>query len=87
MMHSEFIRIADVPDVPSDDYQIIEKVYNFHPAIEDKQDIAHIYNAYGMATIKDMLPRAEKLQAIEDKIMQAKQELTDLQEQYKAACL
>lgn len=85
MMHSEFIRIADVPDVPAKDYELIELVYNYHPAIEDKQDIAHIYNAYGMATIKDMVPRAEKLEAIEQELMAAKQEVERLTNLYREA--
>ena len=61
--------------ISDSDYEIIETVYAFHPAISDvrgKEQIAWLYTTLGMAVINDMLPRAIKARELENKISQAK---------------
>ena len=55
----------------------IEKVYLFHPSISSssgKEDIAFIYYKFGMAVIRDMLPRAKKSEMMEKKLQLLNQE-------------
>ena len=57
------------------DYEKIEVVYTFHPAISEvhgKEQIALIYTTFGMTVINDMLSRAIKARELENKISQAK---------------
>ena len=61
--------------IDDSDYEIIEVVYAFHPAISEvrgKEQIALIYTTFGMTVINDMLPRAIKARELENKISQAK---------------
>lgn len=56
------------PNITESDYQLIEFVYTFHPsigAVEGKKQIAYIYSQFGMALIKDMLPRAKEMEKLE----------------------
>ena len=49
--------------ISDSDYEIIETVYAFHPAISDvrgKEQIAWLYTTLGMAVINDMLPLSIK---------------------------
>ena len=60
------------------DWKIIEKVYTFHPSISEtkgKEQIADLYTEYGMGIIRDMLPRAEVMQKLEDEQRKARAEL------------
>lgn len=61
--------------IDDSDYEIIEVVYTFHPAISNvrgKEQIALVYITFGMTVINDMLPRAIKARELENKISQAK---------------
>ena len=67
------------------DYEIIETVYAFHPAISEvrgKEQIAWLYTALGMAVINDMSPRAIKARELENKISQAKAAYNDAMTEY-----
>lgn len=60
------------------DYEVIEFVYNFHPAISNtvgKEQIAMIYFIGRMSVIYDMLPRAKHAQALECEYAEAKAKL------------
>lgn len=81
MNKSEFIHacesMTDTKNltISDSDYEIIEVVYMFHPAISvarGKEQIAWIYTTLGMTVINDMLPRAIKARELENKISQAK---------------
>lgn len=68
------------------DYENIEYVYTFHPAISEvggKKQIAVIFQEGGMSVIKDMKPRAHEAEELERKITSARLELDKLIEQYK----
>lgn len=67
------------------DYADIEYVYTYHPAISEvggKQQIVIIFQEGGMSVIKDMKCRAEKAEALERKIEQARIELNKLIKEY-----
>ena len=74
--------------ITNDDYSAIERVYQFHPCISEKdgkQQIADLVGLYGMRIIRDMEPTARKAQQLEDEIRSyrhqldlKKQELEDL---------
>lgn len=61
MMKQEFENLIG-KEVSDKDYEVIDRVYTFHPAIsetEGKKQIADIYNAGGMAVIRGMLEAAD----------------------------
>lgn len=67
MMKSEFEEIIG-RTVKEEEYDAIEFVYTWHPAISDtdgKQQIADLYKAGGMAVINDMSKRALMARDIE----------------------
>lgn len=66
MMRSEFIDILrEVSpthrDPSSEEYEAIELVYTYHPAIGDKKTIVKLWVDFGNTIIEDMKPRAEKI--------------------------
>jgi len=68
------------------EYEAIEAVYTFHPSIsetEGKEQIASIWDTFGMRIIADMLPTATKAREYEERISQKKHELEELQEEFK----
>ena len=70
MTRHEFENIIQA-ECPEDAFKIINFVYTFHPSIsetEGKQQIASLYNTFGMRIIADMHPTAVKAQELEDKI-------------------
>lgn len=45
------------------DYEIINKVYQFHPMVNEvsgKEEVAELYKSFGLAIFYDLLPRAER---------------------------
>lgn len=73
-------------DFTDKEYETIETVYTFHPAIsetEGKQQIANLYDTFGFRIIADMLPTAIKARELEGLIAKKRHELEDLQEQYE----
>lgn len=70
--------------IPQDDYEIIEKVYTYHPAIreiEGKEDIAAIFNLHcGMRIIRDMLPTAEKMMNLEKSLAESTERIREEKE-------
>jgi len=70
-------------DFTDKEYEAIETVYTFHPAIsetEGKQQIASLYDTFGFRIIADMLPTAIKAKEYEEQIARKKHELEELQE-------
>ena len=64
------------------EWQLIETVYTYHPAIDDKKSIAGLYLDYGMSAITDMYLRALKLKDMERSIKAKEAELERLQRIY-----
>lgn len=76
----------DRKKVTTKEYLLIEKVYTFHPSISEthgKVQVADLYDEFGIRIFKDMLPTAEKAQALEEDIHAIKQELSNLLDQYQ----
>ena len=73
-----------IPEIPDQEYSIIEKVYTFHPAIsetEGKRQIAELYVNFGMALIVDMVPRAELMAKKEEELRAARAALRKAEEE------
>lgn len=68
---------------PTDaEYEVIEYVYNFHPAIsetEGKRQIATLYVNYDMSIIQDMKPRAERMEKLEKDLRTTRAVLEDIE--------
>lgn len=59
------------PSINKEMWRVIETVYLFHPSISStygKEEIALLYHKFGMAVIRDMLPRAQKSQLMAEKL-------------------
>ena len=86
MTKQEFEKLVD-KEVSERDYKVIEKVYTFHPAISNtngKQQIAMLYNEFGMGVIKDMVLKSEMAMDIEAEITRTKDRLRELEEELEA---
>ncbi len=87
MNKQEFLEKAGLTSIPNAEYEIIEQVYAHHPSISSvngKSEIAAIYNLPGgMRIIRDMLPTAIKAREIEDHRMSLRNQLVELDRQYK----
>ena len=64
------------------EWQLIETVYTYHPAIDDKKSIAGLYLDYGMSAITDMYLRAVKIRDMEDDIKAAEGALERLRRKH-----
>lgn len=85
MTKEEFTSRAKKP-ITDSDYKKVEKVYTFHPSIDPnkgKDQIASLYDTFGMRIIEDMIPTAEKAAELEDKIRHARMEIERLTEEYR----
>ncbi len=84
MMKEEFCARAHIEEdaLSADDYEVIEKVYATHPAIDavsGKDQIAAFYNLpCGMRIIRDMVPTAEKAAQLSQEILRINQEISSL---------
>ena len=64
----EYLIHGSVTDV---EYQLIEEVYMWHPAIRNesgKEEVAELYKSFGIVIFYDMYPRARKAKDIEENI-------------------
>lgn len=70
MQKEEFEKLIGHP-VPDELYKIVETVYMWHPSIgetDGKEQVASLYNAFGMPVFFDMLPRAKKNMRLEKEL-------------------
>lgn len=70
MTKSEFEEMIG-GSVTDEEYQLIEEVYMWHPAIRNtsgKEEVAELYKSFGIVIFYDMYPRAKKARDIEDNI-------------------
>ncbi len=57
--------------VTDEEYELIETVYMWHPAIRNtsgKEEVAELYKSFGIVIFYDMYPRAKKAKEIEENI-------------------
>lgn len=86
MMKEEFQKLT-TREFTDKEYEAIEAVYAFHPSIsetEGKQQIATIWDTFGMRTIADMLLTAIRAREYEDRISKIKHELDELKNEFSA---
>ena len=88
MMKHEFENLINGV-VQEDDWEIIHTVYQWHPAIcevDGKRQIADLYLSLGMSVIKDMLPRAEKIERLTQQLNILKHKAKELEDEiYEAS--
>ncbi len=72
---------------PTDkEFEMIQFVYNYHPAIHPsagKAQIAKLYSEFGMRIIADMTETAKRAQEIEDEKRKLRQKLNELEQEYE----
>ena len=74
-------RLAGGKTVTDEQYKIIEYVYIYYPAISNimgKDQIAMLYDMFGMTVIKDMYPRAHRSDELEREIRAERIKLENL---------
>lgn len=82
MMKNEFEEMIG-RSVTDEEYQLIEEVYLWHPAIRSasgKEEVAELYKSFGIVIFYDMYPRAKKTKDIEKNIRmldKTREELVD----------
>ena len=88
MTREEFERrLPDCTRKPSDEeFEIIQFVYNYHPAFNRncanaKEKAANLYFEYGMRVICDMQETAKRMQEIEDERRSLRLRLDRLQDE------
>lgn len=72
--------------ITDSDYAIVEYVYTWHPSIDPnkgKDQIAYLYDNFGMRIIRDMLPTAEKSEDLLKRIEKLNAEVNQLREEYR----
>ena len=83
-MKSEFQERINRP-ITDSDYEIVEMVYTWHPSIDPhkgKDQIAYLYDNFGMRIIRDMVPTAEKSKDLLKRIEKLNAEVNQLREEY-----
>ena len=83
MRKSEFEELIG-QNVMDSDYEVIEKVYTFHPAVKEvsgKEEVAELYKSFGMSVFYDMLPRAERSCELEKKLRKVQAEANRIKEE------
>nr|DAU50069.1 MAG TPA: hypothetical protein [Caudoviricetes sp.] len=67
-----------------EEYKLIEYVYAFHPSIsetEGKQQVAYLYENFGMSIFRDMEARANYMRVKEDEFQKAIAEVERIRRQ------
>lgn len=68
------------------DYALIEKVYTFHPAINEvsgKAQVAMLYAEFGIRVFKDMEATADRAMILEQSIRTKRSELAKALDEYE----
>lgn len=88
MTREEFeLRLPDCARKPSDkEFEIIQFVYNYHPAFNldctnAKEKAANLYFEYGMRVICDMQETAKRMQEIKDEQRSLRRRLDKLKDE------
>lgn len=66
------------------DFEIIETVYLYHPAIRDvsgKEELAELYKSFGMTIFYDLVGRAKRNQDLADQLRQTQAETDRIKEE------
>ena len=66
------------------DYPLVEYIYQWHPLISEtkgKDQVAQLYATFGIGIFKEMKPKAEKAEQLENDIRKARMEYERLQKE------
>ena len=77
-------------EVSDYEYEVIEKVYTFHPSIKNnggKEQVVDLYVNFGYIIFLDMLPRAKVMENIDYERRDLKAKLEELKSQEAIASL
>jgi len=94
MNHEEFTKRLpkDKKGAPTliseDDWEIIQLVYTFHPAISNidgKDEIVELYCSMGMPFIRAMAPQAMTCKLLEEALTRAKNDFSDREQRLQEA--
>ena len=61
MTYEEFTALAKRKITTGEYYEIVEPVYNYHPAIPDKKTAAKLYDLCGLQVYRDMKETADRV--------------------------
>mgnify|MGYP003292502259 CR=1 FL=1 len=82
MLKSEFDNLIETRKPTDAEYNMIETIYMYHPAIDDvhgKMQVAQLWDIAGVTVFEDMLPRAEASKVIDNKIRELKRKIKELE--------
>ena len=90
MLKSEFTEILrEVSpthrDPTPEEYERIEDVYTYHPAIGDKKTIVKLWAEFGNVIIDDMMPRTEAIRNTERDLFEARNRYDRTKKEYDDA--
>lgn len=86
MLKSEFETMTDSEEISNRDYEAVENVYMYHPAIDDikgKEQIVYLYKEFGMTVIKDMEKRALQYKRTLEQINEHERMIASIKEKLK----
>jgi hypothetical protein len=78
MIKNEFENLVKEMVSP-EEFQDIDFVFCYHPAIRDAQDIKALYNVGGIKLIREMIPAAKMIKKWEDDAEEVRGEIEDLE--------
>lgn len=83
MLKSEFLRLINTEPPTDDEYELIEKVYNWHPAISEtdgKRQVARLWDDFRITIFYDMSHRADAILQIQKALSRSRTEVEKLKE-------
>lgn len=81
MMYSEFTALAKRPITEKIYHEIVEPVYNYHPACTDKQATTTLYDIGGAQLFRDMNETAARVCALEAEAGELNKRLREILEE------
>ena len=88
MMKQEFEKLANISiQLAQSEYEVIETVYTYYPSIhhtKGKEQVAELYKTFGLRIFEDMLKRAETIESIQNKIIEHKQKIAELENDHQS---
>lgn len=86
MMQCEFESLITAPAPTDEQYEVIEKVYTYHPLIGTsggKQQVAALYDLMGYSIFEEMLPKADERMELETQISSVRSEIRKKEQELK----
>ena len=88
MMKHEFEKLANISiQLTQSEYEVIETVYSYYPGIhhvKGKEQVAELYKTFGLRIFEDMLKRAETIESIQNKIVEHKRQISELENDHQS---